>query len=83
VPNARCRNLALADSPAVVMVKKGQELSAAYLEALDTYYQYDGRDPALDEELFWDYLGKKWRFDGFMVNLNILRSYLTYCGGLF
>ncbi|MDY0059061.1 MAG: zinc-dependent metalloprotease [Myxococcota bacterium] len=83
VPNARCRNLALADSPAVVMVKKGQELSAAYLEALDTYYQYDGRDPALDEELFWDYLGKKWRFDGFMVNLNILRSYFTYFGGLF
>jgi len=82
-PNARCRHLRPEPTPAERMVQRGQELSKAYLDAMDAYYGYEGDDEALDEQLRWDFYGARWKLDGFLTNLNLLRTYQDYFDFLF
>ncbi len=83
VPSARCRHMNIEDGPGVRLVQRGQRLSQEYLDAMDAYYEYPGDDPALDDQLAWDYYGKKWRLDALMLNVNLIRGYFKYFGDLF
>jgi len=86
-PNAICRHQHPAVTPAVRLVKRGAEYSQAYLDAMDRYYEYplpgEQFDEQYDEQLRWAYYGARWRFEGFMTTLNILRGYFKYFGDLF
>ncbi len=86
-PNARCRHLRVEDTPAVRMVKTGQRLAEEYLEAMDRYYEYpapgEPYDPAYEDQLRYDYYGKRSRLRSFQINLNLLRTYQSYLGYLF
>ena len=86
-PNAICRHQSPAETPGVRLIKRGAEYSQAYLDAMDRYYQYplpgEAYDEAHDEQLQWAYYGSRWRFEGFMTTLNILRGYYKYFGDLF
>lgn len=65
-PSAHCTFLRPDDTGAVRMVERGNTLAAAYNEALEAWYTYDGPDEATDDRLARAYFTARFELTSFV-----------------
>ena len=82
-PTPDCATFGAEDTGAVKMVKRGQNLMAAYDAAFKAYFADDGSDPAREQRLRDEWSSLYWDLRGHVDLIELLRSNFHWFGGIF